>query len=814
MMLHFTVTARIMGKTWGTILVGNNLHWQWKLILPVGTLNLAVGMPCAFYSQQKIDRVMSNLDFNDVFQGAHAIFQPYCIFDHAPAVLSIPTAIKVKPRPFKFVNIRVHNVRFTKLVSDGWNVNVSGFHMFKLVQRLKNLKRPLRKMLYDHVAVYDMVRTVNIKEVKYAIFSMRNDKSPGPDGFTAVFFKEAWDIVGNDVTRAVCEFFTNGKLLNELNHTIIALIPKVPSHSHVNDFRPISCCNVLFKVITKIIANRLKESLKVLVSPNQSAFVLGWNIADSILLTQELMLNYHLDRGIPRCAFKVDIQKAYDTVAWVFSKSINGNLHGYFKESAKVIMEALDEFKCASGLILSLTKSTAYFCNVLNHVKLSILQVLPFDEGKLPVKYFGVPLVSSRLIYKDCKELIEKVQRRVNDWKNKSFSTAGRLQLIQSVVGSLHVYWASMFILLTRILLDIEQMMRGFLWCQGSMQRGMAKFSWEDVCLHKDEGGLGIRRSGSFNQALMVSHLWKILTSKDSLWVKWIHVYKLKDWNFWDVPFLYGLEWLSKYPNLLSINVPNLFDGVPDSLVWKNRFEAIKHFSVQTVWNDIRPRGAKVDWYFTVWFSACIPRHALNLWMIVRRRLKTQDKLRAWDHSRVQHLAGLPNSAPSIDAILLDIAPFTKTRTCKSIVTKLVVAGPSTSSLVEVELHLLHMMNFEGVTSAIYYLEAKGGDRGAWEVLGRCLGGCLRTLSDVYAINERVNVTNTLGAYFTATNSVADWSEIRMGKIHAVLAGSWEQIHILNHLITLMKFDKGEPVGSTALGAATSTGSRETTRGR
>ncbi|GJT49872.1 putative reverse transcriptase domain, reverse transcriptase zinc-binding domain protein [Tanacetum coccineum] len=312
----------------------------------------------------------------------------------------------------------------------------------------------------DEAAAHDMVRNISNKEVKDAIFSMGNDKSPGPDGFTAAFFKEAWDIVGNDVTCAVCEFFTNGKLLNELNHTIIALIPKVSSSLRVTNFRPISCCNVLFKTITKIIANRLKESLKVLVSPNQSAFVPGRNISDNILLTRELMHNYHLDRGTPRCAFKVDIQKAYDTVDWGFLKevligfsfharmvhwimecvtttsfsiSINGNLHGYFKgkrglrqgdslspylftlimeiltlmirrrvrdsgsftyhrhcsklelvnlcfaddlflfahgdvDSAKVIMEALEEFKLASGLTPSLPKSKSSILRILRAI--------------------------------------------------------------------------------------------------------------------------------------------------------------------------------------------------------------------------------------------------------------------------------------------------------------------------------------------------------------------------------------------------------------------------------------------------------------
>ncbi|GJZ78556.1 putative RNA-directed DNA polymerase, eukaryota, reverse transcriptase zinc-binding domain protein, partial [Tanacetum coccineum] len=120
-----------------------------------------------------------------------------------------------------------------------------------------------------------MVRTVTDQEVKESMFSMGDDKSPGPDGYTASFFKEAWEIVGTEVTQAIRLFFINGNLLKEINPTIIALIPKVKSHTRVNDYRPISCCNVLFKCISKIIANRIKQSLKILVSPNQSAFIPG-----------------------------------------------------------------------------------------------------------------------------------------------------------------------------------------------------------------------------------------------------------------------------------------------------------------------------------------------------------------------------------------------------------------------------------------------------------------------------------------------------------------------------------------------------------
>ncbi|GKA49244.1 putative reverse transcriptase domain-containing protein [Tanacetum coccineum] len=115
--------------------------------------------------------------------------------------------------------------------------------------------------------------------------------------------------------------------------------------------------------------------------------------------------------------------------------------------SAKVIMDAIEEFKDASGLIPSLPKSTAYFCNVLNHTKLSILHILPFEEGRLPVKYLGVPLVSSRLVFRDCKSLL---------------IVFGVALLIGRINHSQRL-----------------QLMRGFLWCHGDMCKGKAKVSWE-----------------------------------------------------------------------------------------------------------------------------------------------------------------------------------------------------------------------------------------------------------------------------------------------------------------------------------------------
>nr|GEW61529.1 reverse transcriptase domain, reverse transcriptase zinc-binding domain protein [Tanacetum cinerariifolium] len=99
-------------------------------------------------------------------------------------------------------------------------------------------------------------------------------------------------------------------------------------------------------------------------------------------------------------------------------------------DSAHVIMDSLDEFIRVSGLVPSIHKSTAFFCNVLNHVKLDILNIMSFAKGELSVKYLGVPLISSRLLNRDCKILVEKAKNHIGDWKNKSLSFAGRLQLL------------------------------------------------------------------------------------------------------------------------------------------------------------------------------------------------------------------------------------------------------------------------------------------------------------------------------------------------------------------------------------------------
>ena len=118
-----------------------------------------------------------------------------------------------------------------------------------------------RKLILE--ASYWLSRDVTYSEIKTAMFQTHPDKAPGPDGY--------WELVGANVCKAVHYFFTTGRLLTEVNHTFVTLVPKSSNASHLNDFRPISCCNTLYKVISKVLSNRLQHVIGELISPNQCA---------------------------------------------------------------------------------------------------------------------------------------------------------------------------------------------------------------------------------------------------------------------------------------------------------------------------------------------------------------------------------------------------------------------------------------------------------------------------------------------------------------------------------------------------------------
>ena len=158
------------------------------------------------------------------------------------------------------------------------------------------------------------------KEIGDALFQIGPLKAPGPDGFPARFFQRNWALMKEDVMVAVWLFFETGHMPDEVNSTTIVLIPKVANPKKLNEFRPISLCNVVYKVISKCLVNRLRPLLDVIVAPEQSAFVPGRLITDNAFIAFECMHTIKQERNQENsfCAYKLDLSKAYDRVDWNF----------------------------------------------------------------------------------------------------------------------------------------------------------------------------------------------------------------------------------------------------------------------------------------------------------------------------------------------------------------------------------------------------------------------------------------------------------------------------------------------------------------
>jgi hypothetical protein len=120
------------------------------------------------------------------------------------------------------------------------------------------------------------------------MFKMNPWKARGLGGFLAGFFQKSWSIVGNKVCGFVREVWSNPSLISEVNQTDICLIPKIQQPEYISQFCPISLCNTIYKVVSKVMVERLKECIPIIISPNQTGFVSGRNIHENIIVAQEM----------------------------------------------------------------------------------------------------------------------------------------------------------------------------------------------------------------------------------------------------------------------------------------------------------------------------------------------------------------------------------------------------------------------------------------------------------------------------------------------------------------------------------------------
>lgn len=205
------------------------------------------------------------------------------------------------------------------------------------------------------------------------------------------------------------------------------------------------------------------------------------------------------------------------------------------KRSIEGVLKIFKEFAAMSGLKISLEKSTIYTAGISENQKVDILTSFPFATGHLPVRYLGLPLLTKKMTISDYMPLVEKIKKMMKSWTWRFLSHAGRLQLISSVITSMANFWMSAFRLPSSCLKEIESLCSAFLWSGPEMKTSKAKVCWKDVCLPKQEGGLGLRPLKEVNIVLCLKLIWRLSSHRSSLWVRWIHCYLIRKSSFWSI---------------------------------------------------------------------------------------------------------------------------------------------------------------------------------------------------------------------------------------------------------------------------------------
>eukprot|EP00253_Pinus_taeda_P030540 PITA_30540 len=409
---------------------------------------------------------------------------------------------------------------------------------------------------------------VSKDEVEAAMKNMGKDKSPRPDGWTIELFLHFFDLIGSEITEVVEESRLKGEIYRPFNSTFIALIPKKDEPETFEDFRPISLCNCIYKIIAKVIAIRLVPILSKNISMEQFGFLEGRQIHEAIGVAQEVIRSIKQKKK-KGSILKIDLSKAYDRINWLylrlllthlgfnysfiswimgcisnvsFALLINGAASPFFKGQRGLrqgcLLSPLLFLLVAEGLsrLIHKARRTDKIKGIEVAINLYITHLLFVDD----ILIFSNGSFNELKEFKNIFDLFMKATgMQINSGKSQVcvagwLSRAGRVTLIKSVLLAIPVYWATLTWIPKGIMEKIRRPCCRFLWAGSNENSVLPWVAWDKIARPKEWGGWGIKRLPEFSLSLAAKSGWRLI-SMENLWTrvikqKYIDLIPLEDW--------------------------------------------------------------------------------------------------------------------------------------------------------------------------------------------------------------------------------------------------------------------------------------------
>jgi hypothetical protein len=598
---------------------------------------------------------------------------------------------------------------------------------------------------------------VELQEIEVVVHRLAKGKSPGMDGIPNEFFQRSWEIIQEDLGDLVRHILGGGGLTEELNQSLIVLIPKLKHCKTVKDFRPISLLGGVYKIVAKILANRLRSLVPKLVHPSQAGFVPGRSLAESCLSVWA-----GLEAGPKQGDYvflKIDFEKAYDRVEWRFLEDclkvmnfgslfrkwvgglfkdakaaiqVNGRIsegfpitrsvrqgcplapllfalvtepliRGMMKAQAegavsgvtigksqlltkmfaddavlflqaqeakvKRAWEVLRQYCRGSGQLINTRKTKALWLSYKEQPNWTLQWGWEWIPPHVVFGYLGCP-TGFGIAQSDRDEwVVERVRTKVGKWQNRSLAMAGRVIVINHIIGGMMNFYLGVWALSKAAIGRINSILGDFVWGKEG-GRGI-RVGWSWCALPRECGGLGIPNISAKGKALAAKWTFKALESGEP-WAEWYKKY-LYEAGFKDFKGCVGIDLASK--------IFGNWEMIVKGPLWIKR--------LWDAWVSIRPsldlkaywdKGGTIHWEGCLWaFPSINPNHSwdneekrvirrmgkkglikwgqllggeddsIKRWEDLKEEFRLDRIMKTWVEERLEKLSGLGQNGMRID---------------------------------------------------------------------------------------------------------------------------------------------------------------------